>query len=436
MDEPKLEAAVGMSRKWDAREAGKEVARSTLEKLGSPPSFFLLFSTIHYDKHGGFEEFLDGVWDVLPEGTPLVGGTVPGFINIYGCYTRGATALAVSYPNMDIAVGIGHSTKKNPQNAALECIKMIKNGLKNSKYKNKFLFEIVSGGKIPQFPGMGRRRVIKSGMTSKMATRLSGFSLTVLQYGVGREEEILDTLTTELPDYTVIGGSSIDDNNMIENFQFFGKNIYSNSIVALGLKTDQEININTTYGLKETGIKMNITKKGGYDRIIHKIDGLPALEGFLKKISWPYDFIDERLYRKTFFIPLGYWKDDILFPNVIGLFLGKDIQCGYKIESNELHLLSASGRSLIGAVDENLEEFKSKQNQLGLIISCAARLETLGANIFSVRKKLLDFFGEVPFLLIYVGGEDAYSINKGKRHVNESFNVVTLSKSSPADFVG
>jgi hypothetical protein len=433
--ESKLEAAVGMSRKWDAREAGREVAETAIKNLTHPPDFFLLFSTIHYEKYGGFQRFLDGVWDVLPKGTPLVGGTVAGFINPQGSFTRGATALAVSYVDMDVAIGIGIKTKKNPQKAARDCCKMIKKGLTNSQFKNKLLFEIISGGKIPQFPGIGRRRVIKSGLVSRMATRLSDFSLKVLQYGVGREEEILDSLANELPDYTIIGGSSIDNNNMKENFQFFGENIYTNSIVALGLKTDQNIDINTTYGLKKTGIKINITKKSGHGRVIHEIDGRPALEGFLKKMSWPYDFIDERLYRKTFFTPFGFWKENLLFPNVIGLILGKDINVGYKIEGDELQLLSASGKSLIGAVDENLEEFKDKENQLGIIVACAAQLETLGANIFTVREKLVNFFDQVPFLLVYVGGEDTYSTKKGKRHINESFNVLTISKNLPTNLV-
>ena len=100
-----------MSRKWDAREAGREVARNTIKKLDAPPDFFLLFSTIHYKDHGGFEEFLNGVYDVLPKGTPLVGGTVVGFMNNFGTFTRGTSALAVSYSNMDVTVGIG----KNPK---------------------------------------------------------------------------------------------------------------------------------------------------------------------------------------------------------------------------------------------------------------------------------------------------------------------------------
>lgn len=426
MVEEKFETSVGMSRDWDAKKAGKEVARKTIEKLNAPPDFFLLFSTIHYEKHGGFDNFLKGVWEVLPENTPLIGGTIPGFITPQGCFTRGASALAVSYKEMDVALGFGLNTKKNPQKAAKTCSKMINDKLKNSSFTNKYLIEIVSGGKIPQFAGMGRRKVIKSGMTSKMATRLSNFSLNVLQYGVGREEEILDGLVNELPDYTIIGGSSIDDNSMVDNYQFYNDKIYSNSLVALGVSTNQRIVLNTTYGLTTTDKKLKITKKGEDSRVIQEINNKPALEGFLKTLNWPYNFIDERLYRKTFFTPLGFWKDDILFPNVIGLFLGNNINVGFKIESDELSLLSASGKSLLQAVDDNLKEH-NKVTHVGFIISCSARLETLGNNIFKVKEKLSDFFGNTPYLLVYVGGEDTYSQNKGKRHINESFNVLTLS---------
>ena len=95
--EGEFSAAVGLSREWDARKAGREVASDALAKLnGKKPDVFILFSTIHYEKYGGFKEFLAGIWEILPKGTPLVGGTVAGFINNQGCFTRGASALAIS----------------------------------------------------------------------------------------------------------------------------------------------------------------------------------------------------------------------------------------------------------------------------------------------------------------------------------------------------
>jgi len=426
-EEVKLEVGVGFSEKWNAWDAGREVAETAIKKLMQPPDFFLLFSTIHYEKHGGFQEFLNGVWDVLPKGTPLVGGTVAGFINPYGCCAQGATSLAASYPEMDVSVGIGHNTKRDPIAAARTCAKMIKTDLKSSHYSHSFIYEITSGGTIPQFPGLGRKRVVSSGLISRLAPYLTGISLTMLQRGVGREEETLAELVRQFPDYHIIGGSSMDDNNMVENYQFFNTNISKNSIVALGIKTDLKIQVNTTYGLKETDVKLQITKKDRSERIIKEIDNTSALNGFLKKIGWPEDFIDERLYRKTMFIPLGFKKDDMLFPNVIGLFLGKNILVGFKLEKDDLILCSASGKSLLDSVDENLAQFQNQNNHFGLIVSCAARLETLGRNIYVTQEKLLKFFGDKPFLLIYAGGEDTYIPGVGQRHINESFNVATLS---------
>ena len=135
--EPKIEASLGFSRKWDAREAGKEVAESAIKKLSQPPSFILLFSTIHYKDHGGFQEFLNGVWDVIPSETPLIGGTITGFITNKGCFARGGVALAVSYPYLDIMLGFGSHTKRSPKSAAKKCADMIKNGLKNILIEKK-----------------------------------------------------------------------------------------------------------------------------------------------------------------------------------------------------------------------------------------------------------------------------------------------------------
>lgn len=186
-----FEAAVGMSRKWDAREAGREVAESTIRKLHQPPDFFLLFSTIHYEKHGGFQEFLNGVWDVLPEGTPLVGGTAAGFMNNYGCYARGACALAVSDPKMQVTIGVGHNTKRNPRKAARQCIEM----MKKQDVTPDFYLELISGPIIPTFPIIGKQTVIKSkafgGLMKNMVPLLWKSNM-----GTDRADEVLEYLRT------------------------------------------------------------------------------------------------------------------------------------------------------------------------------------------------------------------------------------------------
>lgn len=424
---PEFKAAVGMSRKWDAREAGREVAINTLNQLnGKKPDFFLLFATIHYEKHGGFQEFLNGVWEILPPNTPLIGGTVAGFMNPQGCYTRGTSALAVSYPNLEVTMGIGKNTKRTPHLAAKNCGEMIKKKLNESKYKNKFVYELISGSVVVDAPTIGKRRVFKGKLFDFMGKFLSYDFLSFFQKGTGREEDVIQTLSNVLGDYYLIGGSTIDDNNMLNNFQFYDKKVHTNSIVALGIAIDTSIFLNTTYGLIDSKTKINVTKIGKNKKTIVEVNDRPALEGYLSALGMDKDFIDERLHRRTFFTPLGYAKDGILFPNVVGLIFGNSLIVGYKILSNDLTLFSASGRSLVGAIDENLDALSDKKILLSFIVSCSARLEALGCKIFFIREKLKDFYGDIPFLLIYAGGEDTYSSATGVRHVNESFNTLSL----------
>jgi len=426
---PQFRAAVGMSRKWDAREAGREVALDTLSKLGKniKPDFFLLFSTIHYEKHGGFQELLNGVWDILPEGTPLIGGTVAGFINPQGCWTRGVTALAVNYPNMDVAISFGNNTKRNPIFAVDMCITTIKNKLASSLYKNKFLFNVISGSTIPQFsPRSKRKRVISNAISAELFTKLASIALLIFQKGAGREEEILSNLVKKVPDWCITGFSTIDDNNLIDNFQFFGNKVLTNAMVSIGISSNLSCFQRSTIGLEETNKIFNITRITKDRRVVKSINGKPAVEEFLSTIKWPKDFLDERIYRKTFFYPLGFRKEGVIYPEVIGAFLGKNIAFGFKVESNDLSLFRASGKSLLHSVNKGIENFEGKQKLLTLVISCSAILETLGSHIYTIYELMKKNTAE-NFLLLYTGGESIHIPSQITRHANECFNVSTLS---------
>ncbi|MFH1055589.1 MAG: FIST N-terminal domain-containing protein, partial [Candidatus Altiarchaeota archaeon] len=291
---PEFKAAVGLSRKWEAREAGREVAADTLSKLGHgvKPDFFLLFTTIHYEKHGGFKEFLAGVWDVLPKDTPLIGGTVAGFINPQGCYTRGATALAVNYPNMDIAVGIGKDTRRNPEKAAKELSTGLRESFDNSRYSRNLLFTLLPGGTIPSFFGIGRKKVLKNSALAKLSLSLLDLSIKFMQMGPGREEEVFESLAEHLSSGYIIGGSTTDDLHQSSCYQFYGNSVYSTHVVGLNIKSNLKVDILTSYGLKGTGKTLSITKKGLRDCVILEFDHKPATGEFLKQLKWPKDFLD------------------------------------------------------------------------------------------------------------------------------------------------
>lgn len=418
-----FQASVGMSRKWDAREAGREVAEKTLEQIDNKPDFFLLFSTIHYEKHGGFEEFLNGVWDVLPKGTPLIGGTVAGFMNKYGCFTRGTTAVAISYPNMKVSTGLGKNTRKNPKKAAKEISNSILKVHSNSKYQNQFMFCVLPGGTVPQLFGFGRKKVMKSGVGGKISLNLLDQSIKLVQMGPGREEEVFECLGDNLTDWYILGGSSMDDLIQSRCYQFINNDVHSTDIVGLGISSDLNCEIITKYGLKKTGKKFHITKKGLRDCVICEIEGKPATKEFLKMINWPEDYLDDRLYTKTFYYPLGYEYKGVLRPQIIGAFLGNNIACGYSIKTDEVEILNATGQSLLNAMIGATEEVLNFNSKLILGVACATQLETLGNSIYQAYDKFDEKFKEIPFVIGFYAGEESYSPVSPPKQLYDSFNL-------------
>jgi hypothetical protein len=418
-----------MSRKWDAREAGREVARDTIKKLDAPPNIFLLFSTIHYEKFGGFEDFLKGVWDIIPNGTLLVGGTVAGFINNMGCYARGATALGISYRDMDIVVGYGKNTKRNPKKATKNSINMIKEGLSNSRYKNKFLLNLVSGPEIPSMPGLGRKKIIKSGFVSKFAMQAFGISQKLLQKGLGREDEIFEQIANELPDYHIILGALMDDERGLRNYQFLNKDVLTNYTLNLGLAMDMDLDVCTTHGMKKTDLNFEITKLNKDKHIIHEINHKPAVPELLRLLDWPEDFLnDKTMYKTILYYPISLKREEREVPIVMPFILKNSIMIPCMIDKGPSSILTMSGNSLVDAMKENLSYFNQINPKFGIGTFCITILETLGNNLNNVRENLLDYFKDKPFLMFVCAGEGTYNPKKSLTYANMSFNTAIFGE--------
>lgn len=413
-----------MSRKWDARQAGREVAETAIQNLNRPPEFFLLFSTIHYEKYGGFQEFLNGVWDVLPKGTPLIGGTVTGFMNNYGCFSRGASGLAVSYPSMDVAVGVGKNTKRNPKRAANQCAYMIQKKLKESPYKNKFLLNFISGPVMPSIPGVGQKKYIRSGFVSKFALQALGLSQTLVQKGLGREDEIFEQTVEQLPDYQMILGTSMDDYKGMRNYQFFNETLLTNSVVNLGVATDLDLDAYTTHGMKPTDLKFTITKLGAGNHAICEINHKPAVPELLRILHWPEGFLtEETMIHTTLYYPISLKRNGREVPVVMPMIMKDYIIIPCVIDDGDVSILTVNGRDLIKAVKENLRYFNELEPEFGLFSTCMTILQTLGHKTYIIHEELQKYFKGKSFLLFYSAGEGTYSPTNSITYANMSFNT-------------
>lgn len=403
-----FEASVGVSREWDAREAGREVARNTLEDLDNDPSFFLLFSTIHYKDNGGFQEFLEGVWENLPEDTPLIGGTVAGFISPGGVYTRGASALAVSYENMDVATGLGKHTKRNPKKAGKKCADMIKEELKKSEYEKKVLINFISGAKIPKIPLIGVN-MVKSKWVGRLLSHFGMRISAFLGTGVGKEEDVVEELSSNLPDFYFLGGTNIDEFKYLTNYQFINRDILTNSVVALGFCSDIPISLEGEKGTHYTGKSCEITGTAYEDRIITKIEGEPAGEYYFKEfLEIPKDQfgeLDSFYHKVSDYFPLGFegYPD---YTSGTGAILGDNILLGYKVKGKNLKLLSVTGKEVIRSVEEVLDLYRKDKPEFPLFFSSGIRMNLLGNKTFNIKEKIDSKVRDSSYLLLYFTNEN------------------------------
>ncbi|MEM4258613.1 MAG: FIST N-terminal domain-containing protein [Candidatus Thermoplasmatota archaeon] len=389
-----------------------------------------MFSTIHYEKHGGFQEFLNGVWEVMPEGTPLIGGTFSGFANNKGCFTRGATALAVSSDQIKVKIGYGKNIKRSPKKACKNLIKMLKNNAP-PLYKNRYIFEFISSGTVPKFTRLGRTRVLKVPRLLNKAINPTFSILTrVFQYGVGREEEVLEFLAKSFPDHLIFGGSTSDDNKWERSYQFFNNQVFQHSIVALSIETNLNNLFASQTGFTPTGIKMKPTKIGNFNCSIVQLDGKPAFKEFSSRIGWPETLFDERLHRKTLYYPLGANDENGQYLRLVALVIGSNLVFSNRVKPIDLEIYTASGKGLMDAIDTAISTFNGKKEDIifSFVVSCTARLEALGRHIYSEQKKLEKCFREKPFIIVYASGEDSIGLSGKWVRRNESFNIMSFYK--------
>jgi len=417
-----FKAAVEISRKWDGAEIANEITQKFKDK-NLNPKFILLFTTIHYESE--FEKILSGFKKEYPD-APLVGGTVAGFMTQDGCYTRGVTALTIDYENMDIYVGIGHNTKKDPEKASNDFSNMIANNFKNEEYLNKLLFLFPSACVVPSLTGTGAKRFYKSKLTGSMVLKLLKTSLKVSQKGVGKEDIILEEISKRFPDFNIIGGSLIDDNKMEKNFQFYNNEILTNSVIGLAIKTDLPLLLDSQVAVEKTDryFKAEIASE---KYVIKKIDDKPATKTFFEYLNWPDTLMDESVYRKTFFYPILFEKEGEIYPEVIGGFIGENIACGFDFKSDNLCMGRSSREILINSIKTELDNITRPGNvRLSFIIYCSALLETIGRDFFKVQDLIKEKFAGSPFLLIATGGEDFHVPNKPIKHSNETINMAAF----------
>ncbi len=110
---------------------------------------------------------------------------------------------------------------------------------------------------------------------------------------------LLRALQAELPGITIVGGGATEDGSIGETFQFCGDTVSSNSLSAILLSGDFDLNIGATLACSPLGPGHRVTAVE--DNVLIKLDGRPAFEVFKEAIG-P---LADDLQRAVSFVFLG-----------------------------------------------------------------------------------------------------------------------------------
>lgn len=418
MDE--FKAAVEISRKWDGDEVAAEITQKFKDK-NLTPKFILLFTTIHYESE--FEKILTGIKKEYPD-APLVGGTVAGFMTREGCYTRGVTALTIDYPNMDVAVGVGHNVKRDPEKAVERSIKNLDIG---SKYNNKFFLEFMPTAVIPNIPGTGQKVIISSEKIGNNLVKLLP-RLSYLNMGYDRADEIIEILSNKYGNYGVLGGCTMDDNKMLQSYQFFNKEYFKNSLCLLEISSDIKQNIRCTTAFEVLDKGFEITKLSKDLHTIKEINNKKAKTAFLDFFHWEETDLSDlhHFYKRIFYYPFGFQKNNIWHTCMIGGLWGENIILSVKAESKEMKFLSLSTGKLLYNTKNLLTKLDKDNIHICFSIACETFIETLRDEIYSFQELFSTCLEKIPYLIVFMAGESIYTNQEGQHHLYESINMLTM----------
>lgn len=402
---PEFRAAVGLSKEWDAREAGREVAEKCIANLKGEAKITFVFSTIHYEKN--FKELLRGITEIIP--SPLVGCTGSSILTPDEIMVHGVGILSLS-GEMDVSTDVEKNIRRDSERKGERLGKRLLEDMNVSEYKNKVIFMFPSGPIIPPLPYV--QRLMRTGLMARLFPIMKGL-FAVTGTGPGREEYILKGLVKgsngEIP---IIGGSSADDYKYTRNFQFLDNKAYKNSVVAVGLCSNIKFGFGAEHGLKPTGETVRVTKSRG--NVIFELDNKPAWKRLVEIHDIPKSL--EEKWRTAYPLFGSYkslgekvgdiyniWRPCHVASNAI--FFMRDIK-----EGTTLQVCEGSGKELVLAAKEAVElAIGDMKNPLfAIVFSCASREMKVHEKIDEERKYLKEVLSDTPFLGYYVFGQELY----------------------------
>ncbi len=388
---------VGFSEKKDPFLAGSEAAKLAMYQIHHKKVMLcLLFSTIHFAN----KRLLDGITYTLGN-IKIMGCSGAALISSGTISKYGVGVMLISSDKIKFGSAITEDINIKGARAAGE--EFARAALKNLSVAKRDIALI--------FP---------DGLVEKASELIRG---------------IKDVLGLSFP---IFGGSSADNLKFAKTFQYFNKELATNSIVGAVFSGEGLFGIGLRHGWKPLGKPHTITQAKG--NIIKTIGDKPAISIYEEYFGKTKEEIKQGLTRMSRYYPLGIYvpgETEYLLRNALRIDEDGGLVCqGDAAEGNEARIMMGTKEWTLEAATRAAEEAKSalkdKRPKGALVFESISRNKLLGRLTEEELSRIKEVLGDIPILGICTYGEQAPL--KSLEHYgetyfhNESLAVLTIGE--------
>ena len=412
-----INIGVGVSQREDLIEAVVEAAKEAKERV-EEPKLLIVFFTFNYPAEK-YQEALKKIKGIFPKETSLVGGSCSGFFakdRAFDAWStqgkvRGVGILALDSEYLNVGIGIGEGTDKNPKEAGR---KAILEALDSLEYN----------------PSVAYLAMMKKGVKDVIKIRpVNGFLLApglTLKHNF-IDQAILEGIASVAKRAIRLAGGGTSygfaqTGRFSNSYQFLNENVYEESVICCLFGSDLEIGYGTATGFKALGPGVFVTKCG--DGLIQEFNGRPAAE-VLGEMLEKYAEIDKEEFFKNPLAAMAQKGVALGLPEATGDFywpqvpmqviekkyllscMSSRVGMGYslvKVDKKDCQMATVEAAKMLG------EDAGAQNFDLVLFFSCALRGFILGEDYSKEIEKIKEVMGEKTevFGLASVGEQAFY----------------------------
>jgi hypothetical protein len=234
-----------------------------------------------------------------------------------------------------------------------------------------------------------------------------------------KEEELISTLYMSLGDVPIVGGSAGDSLKFKETFVYYDGRVWRDAAVFALFVTSLPFQVFKHQHFQPTSTKLVITAADPGRRLVHEINGEPAVEAYAELIGTPVEDLDATVFsRYPLMLRIG---DDYYVRSISNIEPDGSLKFLCAIEEG-LVLTIGQGDSAIDALARDLRQLREKMGEPVVIIGCDCILRRL-----EMEKRGID--GDVGRILATskVVGFSTYGEQFNSVHVNQTFTGIALA---------